>query len=87
MGGCDEIDPDRSVGCSRSRFFDQALAGQKGGSQSKSNPSTTTSTTSTTVPSSATSASAIATCGIKPPPPVGFWPDDAVCLCDGKKGK
>lgn len=60
------------------------FAGQKGKAQPKSTPAATT---STTTPSSATSASAIATCGIKPPPPVGFWPDDAVCLCDGKKCK
>ena len=65
-------------------FCGQAVSGQKSGSQSKSVPSATT---STTISSSATSASAIAICGIKPPPPVGFWPDDAVCLCDGKKCK
>lgn len=60
------------------------FAEQKGDSGStKSSAATTQSTTQ----SAGTSASAIAICGIKPPPPVGFWPDDAVCLCEGKKCK
>lgn len=61
------------------------FATQKGESGS-TKPSTST-TQSAPIQSSGTSASAIATCGIKPPLPVGFWPDDAVCFCEGKKCK
>lgn len=61
------------------------FTGQKGDSGTEQ--STPQPTQSTKTQSTGTSASAIAICGIKPPPPVGFWPDDAVCLCDGKKCK
>jgi len=61
------------------------FAGQEGEIGSTKTPKATTQSGPTS--STATSASAIAICGIKPPPPVGFWPDDAVCLCDGKKCK
>lgn len=62
-----------------------SYAGQRG--DSGSSKSSTSTTQSSTTQSAATPASAIASCGIKPPPPIGFWPDDAVCLCDGKKCK
>lgn len=62
-----------------------SIAEQKGDSKTTKSPTATTQTAPT--PSTATPASAIAICGIKPPPPVGFWPDEAVCLCDGKKCK
>ena len=62
-----------------------SFAEQKSGSGSQTQAPK--STQSSTIQSSGAPASAIAICGIKPPPPVGFWPDDAVCLCDGKKCK
>ena len=31
----------------------------------------------------ASDAGSWAKCGIKPPPPNGFWPEDAACLCSG----